>query len=128
MTPSEFLERVSQQYADITPLDRADKRPQKKNSTSLFIDGQWYECAVKDEAISKTLKDGGLESKALSTLDVQVLNARVLRDILGIVNVRTDSRIDFVGGSRGIDGLVRRCEEDSIAAFAMYPVTISELL
>lgn len=64
----------------------------------------------------------------MSTLDVQVLNDRVLRDILGIENVRTSSAVDFVGGSRGIEGLVRRCQEDSLAAFAMHPCNINELL
>ena len=64
----------------------------------------------------------------MSTLDVQILNDRVLRDILGITNVRQDSRVDFVGGSRGLKGLVKRCKEDSVAAFAMHPIGINDLL
>ena len=47
--------------------------------------------------------------REIGYLDVQILNDRVLRDILGIENVKTDERVDFVGGSRGIEGLVRRC-------------------
>lgn len=90
---------------------------------SLLLDGQWYECTVKQEAVEKTvLEHGG--SRAVSTLDVQVLNDRVLRDVLGIENVRASSAVDFVGGSRGLNGLVRRCQEDSLGAFAMYPCNI----
>lgn len=59
---------------------------------------------------------------------MQVLNDRVIRDILGIENVRTSSDIDFVGGSRGIEGLIKRCSDDSLAAFAMHPCSIDELL
>ena len=66
--------------------------------------------------------------REIGHLDVQILNDRVLRDILGIENVKTDERVDFVGGSRGTDGLVRRCEEDSLAAFAMHPISINDLL
>ena len=66
--------------------------------------------------------------REIGYLDVQILHDRVLRDILGIENVKTDERVDFVGGSRGIDGLVRRCQEDSLAAFAMHPIGIDDLL
>lgn len=57
-----------------------------------------------------------------------MLNDRVFRDILGIENVRASSKVDFVGGSRGLEGLVKRCNEDSLAAFAMHPVSIDQLL
>lgn len=59
---------------------------------------------------------------------MQILNEHVFRDILGIENVRNDPRVDFVGGSRGVDGLLKRCTEDSVAAFKMHPVQINELL
>lgn len=66
--------------------------------------------------------------REVATLDVQVLNDRVLRDILGIENVRTSSAVDFVGGSRGLDGILTRCNEDSLAGFCMHPVSIDQLL
>jgi uncharacterized protein (DUF1015 family) len=52
----------------------------------------------------------------------------VLSPILGITDLRSDERIDFVGGIRGLDELVKRCNEDCVAAIAMYPVTLSELM
>ena len=93
----------------------------------MLIDGTWYECRVKDEAIQKCVDDFGGD-RTVSTLDVQVLNDRVLRDILGIENVRTSQNVDFVGGSRGLEGLVKRCQEDCLAAFCMHPVSIDQLL
>ena len=92
-----------------------------------MIDGQWYECSIKDAAIEQSVRENGGQ-KAVGALDVQVLNDRVFRDILGIENVRTSPKVDFVGGSRGLEGLVKRCSEDSLAAFAMHPVSIEQLL
>ena len=83
---------------------------------------------MKQAAIGAGILEHGHSKRPVASLDVQVLNDRVFRDILGIENVRTDNRVDFVGGSRGIDGLVRRCQEDSVAAFAMYPIGINDLL
>jgi uncharacterized protein (DUF1015 family) len=56
------------------------------------------------------------------------LTELLLDPILGIKDLRSDERIDFVGGIRGLDGLVKRCNEDCLAAFAMYPVQLKELM
>lgn len=63
----------------------------------------------------------------IKSLDVQILNDRVLDDILGIKDVRNDKRIDFVGGIRGTQELEKRCNEDSVAAFSLYPLAIEDL-
>ena len=60
-------------------------------------------------------------------MDAQILNDLVLDNILGIKDVRNDKRIDFVGGGRGIGELEKRCLEDAVAAFAMYPLHIDDL-
>ena len=60
-------------------------------------------------------------------LDSQMLTDLVLQPILGISDLRGDDRIDFVGGIRGLGELVKRCNEDCMAAFAMYPVQLKEL-
>lgn len=61
-------------------------------------------------------------------LDSQLLTDLVLEPILGISDLRSDERIDFVGGIRGLPELVKRCNEDCVAAFAMYPVHLKELM
>ena len=123
-----FINKLKANFADVRRFpDQNDVRPKRRGVTSLLIDGTWHECVIKPEAVAKTVAElGGRES--VGALDVQVLNDRVLRDILGIENVRTSSAIDFVGGSRGLEGLVKRCETDCLAAFCMHPVTIDQLL
>ena len=64
----------------------------------------------------------------MKSLDVQYLSDNILNRVLEIVNIRTDERIECVGGIRGLRELEKRCNEDCVAAFAMFPVNISELL
>ena len=124
----DFMNKLRANFADISECpDQTAVRPSGHGAVSLLIEGHWYDCRIKPEAVEKTVLDFG-GNRAVSTLDVQVLNDRVLRDILGIENVRTSSDIDFVGGSRGLEGLVKRCSEDCLAAFCMHPVSIDQLL
>jgi uncharacterized protein (DUF1015 family) len=67
-------------------------------------------------------------STPVSMLDSQILTELVLSPVLGISDIRGDDRIDFVGGIRGLDALMKRCNEDCVAAFALYPVTLEELM
>lgn len=69
---------------------------------------------VKEDKIDK--------SNLIKQLDSQLLTDLVLGPVLGISDLRCDERIDFVGGIRGLEELVKRCNEDCVAAFAMYPV------
>ena len=64
----------------------------------------------------------------IKMLDSQILTDHVLSPLLSISDLRSDERIDFVGGIRGLDELVKRCNEDCDAAFAMYPVQLQELM
>ena len=63
----------------------------------------------------------------VKSLDVSLLQDMLLEPVLGIDDPKTNARIDFVGGIRGLDELVRRCNEDCVVAFAMYPTSIQEL-
>ena len=84
----------------------------------MLVDNTWYLCEVKNEYKSDDPVDG---------LDVAILQNYVLAPVLGIGDPKTDKRIDFVGGIRGIDELERRVKTDSKVAFAMYPTSIHEL-
>ena len=118
------MDKIKDNFADVREFpNQLDVRPKRRGVTSLLMDDKWYECTIKQEAIEKCVQEHG-GNREVSTLDVQVLNDRVLRDILGIENVRTSSAVDFVGGSRGLEGLVKRCQTDSLAAFCMHPVSI----
>jgi len=86
----------------------------------LYLDHKWYSLLVKPDKIDR--------SNLVKQLDCQVLTDLVLSPILGITDLRCDDRIDFVGGIRGLGELVKRCNEDCVAAFAMHPVSLIELM
>lgn len=85
----------------------------------MYLKGHWFLCRIRQE--DRRPQD------PVGDLDVSILQERLLAPVLGITEPKTDSRIDFVGGIRGVKELVRRCEEDCAVAFAMYPTAIGEL-
>lgn len=111
----EFLQKVGESYEIEGPLADVElPKPTQKNEASLYLGNRWYRLKVKDDKIDK--------SNLIKQLDCQLLTDLVLSPILGISDLRSDERIDFVGGIRGLEELVKRCHEDCVAAFAMYPV------
>lgn len=117
LTPVQFLEDVSKVYRFLSK-DTVCKKPAHKGQMSLLVDGTWYLLEVKDEYQSDDPVEG---------LDVAILQNHILAPVLGIADPKTDHRIDFVGGIRGIEELERRAATDCKAAFAMYPTSIHEL-
>ena len=116
----EFLKKVETALGEVT-LCAGDKpfRPSEQHSIGLFVGGKWY-CVKFREEICK--------AESLSErLDCAILQKYLLAPVLGIADPRTDKRIDFVGGIRGLEYLEKRCKEDMAAAISMYPVTMSEL-
>ncbi|MCI9597285.1 MAG: DUF1015 family protein [Firmicutes bacterium] len=93
--------------------------PEAKHCFSMFLEGNWYRLTAKPEIIPDHVID---------SLDVAILQNQILEPILGIEDPRTDKRIDFVGGIRGLEELKRRCEADMKIAFAVHPVEIADLL
>lgn len=116
MSSEDFLTRISEAY-DVQPLgEGGNPKPSKKGECSLFLDKKWVTLNVKQDRLDPT--------NLIKMLDSQLLTDLVLSPILGITDLRGDDRIDFVGGIRGLDELVKRCDEDCVAAFAMYPVQL----
>lgn len=116
LTTDEFLDKLSEKF-DVK--DEADKvKPSQKGEYGLFLEDKWYRLSAKPEI----LKDDAVEG-----LDVSILQNEVLSPILGIGDPRTDKRIDFVGGIRGLQELEDRCHKDMKLAFSMYPTSIGEL-
>ena len=85
----------------------------------MFLEDSWYSLKVRPQ---------GLSSDPVEGLDVSILQNQLLEPVLGIGDPRTDKRVDFIGGIRGLGELERRCHEDMKVAFSMYPTSISELL
>ena len=117
LAPEELLEELDS-IVDIIKTDDAPIRPEAKGQWSMLLEDTWYLCQVKPELLVDDPVEG---------LDVSLLQNLILQPLLGIEDPKTDSRIDFVGGIRGLGELERRCNTDCKIAFAMYPTSIAEL-
>lgn len=116
LTPEEFLSGIKKVF-DVEKLDKAE-HPKRKGQVTLFLEDKWYLLTLKPEYENCDPVEG---------LDVSILQKQILEPVLGIQDPKTDKRIDFVGGIRGLSELERRVHTDMKAAFAMYPTSIGEL-
>ncbi len=112
-----FLEKLGENFE--INVAAPPYKPEGKHIFSMFLDGTWYQLTAKESILSDDIIEG---------LDVSILQKNVLHPLLGIADPRTDKRIDFVGGIRGLKELEYRCSTDMKIAFALYPVSISDLL
>lgn len=117
MTEEAFLKKVSEIF-EVKQIEEGKKEPEEKGNFSMYLGGKWYSCHIKTEDIPHD---------PVESLDVSVLQNKLLAPVLGIQDPKTEKRIDFVGGIRGTKELERRCRQDCVAAFAMYPTSIQEL-
>ncbi len=118
MSSLEFLARVREAFA---VTENGSPSPKERGAWSMYVDGKWYGLTLKNESSQPA---GVVES-----LDVSVLQDRLLDPILGIKDVRTDKRIDFVGGIRGTEELERLVNEGKAeVAFSLYATSLDDLL
>lgn len=130
LTPQEFLRKIEEIF-EITP-EEGPYRPERKGRFGLYLQKKWYRLVRKPEIGEQygkagTVGDSLRKPDPVRELDVAVLQRMILEPVLGITDPRTDERIDFVGGIRGVKELERRCEQDCAAAFSLYPTSIGEL-
>ncbi|OLR64934.1 DUF1015 domain-containing protein [Peptoniphilus porci] len=116
-TEKEFLEKLRENF-EVEVAKTSPYKPEGKGCFGMYLSDKWYKLKVKDELV----KDDIIER-----LDVSILQNLVLDKILGIKNPRTDERIDFVGGIRGLYELEERTREDMQIAFSLYPTSLEEL-
>ena len=117
MTPSHFLGEVARVFA----MQSGPAAPSEKGQVSMYVAGAWH---------TVDLESAGLPSSGvLERLDGNVLQERLLEPILGIRDIRTDPRIEFVGGAKGTNALEQLVDSGRMAvAFSMYPVSLVELM
>ena len=117
MTPEHFLGEIARTFA----MTSGPATPVEKGNVSMYVAGKWY---------TVDLESGGLPGTGvIDTLDGNLLQERLLKPILGIQDVRTDKRIDFVGGAKGTQALEQMVDSGRMAvAFSMYPVSMVELM
>ena len=120
LTPAQFLDRVRENF-DVEDKGTEIYHPDRLHNFSMYLDGRWY---------SLTAKPGTYDDNdPIGVLDVTVSSDKILRDILGITDLRSDKRIDFVGGIRGLEELQRRVDSGEMKmALALYPVTMDQLM
>lgn len=118
LSQKEFIHRIEENF-EITLIGPKAFEPQKKAEFGMYLDNNWYRLSAK--AGLREIKD------PVEALDVSLLQNYLLQPILGIEDPRSDKRIDFIGGIRGLKELERRVEEDMAVAFSMYPTSITEL-
>lgn len=119
LSSEEFFEKIAAAGFRTEDMGENMYYPEGKHVFSMYLDGKWYKLTAEERIIPDHVID---------SLDVAVLQNSLLDPILGIKDPRTDKRIDFVGGIRGLGELKKRAESDMKIAFAVYPVEISDLL
>ena len=116
-TEAEIIDELKK-VGTLDELNSDDKHPREKGDVSVYIGSKWYTLSFNDELMVDDPVEG---------LDVSILQNNVLKPVFGIIDPKTDKRIDFVGGIRGTKELERRVNSDCKIAFAMYPTSIQEL-
>jgi uncharacterized protein (DUF1015 family) len=117
-SPLDFISELEETFY-ITKLLEASP-PNEKGLFSMYLENQWYSLKPKDRIFTENPK---------ANLDVTFLSEKILSPILGIEDLRKDTRIDFVGGIRGLNELERRVDSKEMkVAFALFPVSMDELI
>ena len=118
LSEEEFLEKIKDNF-DIADISDEAVKPVKKGQVTMYLSDKWYTLNAKTALLEIT--------DPVKSLDVSLLQDYLLGPVLGIGDPRTDKRIDFIGGIRGLDELKRRADSDMKVSFAMYPTSIDEL-
>ena len=120
LSDEEFLNAISQNFI-IEEKETEIYRPEKLHNFSLYLSGKWYSLTAKEGTYN--------DSDPIGVLDVTISSDLILRDILNIHDLRSDKRIDFVGGIRGLGELKKRVDSGEMAmALALYPVSMEQLI
>ena len=118
LSREQFFEAVKEKF-ELEEIGKEPYAPAEKGTFGMYLDNTWYALKVLPQYKSADPVKG---------LDVSILQDQLLGPVLGIGDPRTDKRIDFIGGIRGLKELERRVSEDMEIAFSMYPTSIEELL
>jgi uncharacterized protein (DUF1015 family) len=120
LSSEEFMGRVKENFDVEEYSGEGQYKPVEKHTFGMYVEDKWYKLSPKEGIYD--------ENDPVDRLDVSILQKNLLNPILGIENPRTDKRVDFVGGIRGLEELERRVSKDMKIAFSMYPTTMEDLL
>ncbi len=122
LSPSELKSKIEEKFnvTELNVADPEDAKPKKRAEFAMYLDGKWYSLVPKPGVVPA--------NDPVKSLDVSVLQNNILDPLLGIDDPRTNNRIDFIGGIRGLKELVTRCNADCKVAFALYPTGMDQLI
>ncbi len=120
LSSEEFMKRVGESFIIEEHQGPDPYKPVSKHHFGMYLDGKWYELQARANSFNA--------NDPVDRLDVSIMQNNLLSPILGIQDPRTDKRIDFVGGIRGLKELERRVNEGMAVAFSMYPTTVQDLM
>lgn len=118
-TEEQFIEKIGEKFT-VEPVGESAYKPECSHTFGMLLGSKWYKLTAKEDTFN--------ENDPVEVLDVSILQNNLISPILNINDPRTDKRIDFVGGIRGLGELERRAGEDMCLAFSMYPTTLKELM
>lgn len=119
MSVHQFIDRVSESFT-IDEVERKDGTPTQRHEFGMYMDNTWYKLTLKSTP--------DFHEDPVKSLDVTILQDKILKPILGITDVRTDDRLDYIAGDKELGGLEQRCEQGWAVSFACYPTSIDELM
>ena len=120
LTSAQFLEKLEQNF-DVKKMGKEMYHPTGLHNFSLYLDGEWYSLTPKKGTYN--------DADPIGVLDVDISSRLILDEILGIKDLRTDKRIDFVGGIRGLNELKERVDSGEMKmALALYPVSMQQIM
>lgn len=120
MTPAEFLNALQEDFV-VEIKGKAPYRPQHMHEFSLYLEGTWYSLTAREGTF--------VPDDPIGVLDVDISSRLILDKLLGIKDLRSDKRIDFVGGLRGLDELKKRVDSGEMKmALALYPVSMQQIM
>lgn len=118
LTEEEFLNKIKEKF--IIKETKNNYKPNKKGEVGMYLEDKWYTIEFGKEYLES--------DNIVDSLDISILQNHILDEILGIKNPRTDKRIDFIGGIRGLKEIEKRVHDDMKVGFLMYPTDINELI
>ncbi|MDD6808386.1 MAG: DUF1015 family protein [Oscillospiraceae bacterium] len=120
LSKEDFIKAISEKFQIESVLQLNPYAPEERHTFGMFLDGSWYKLTAKNGTFDET--------DPVLSLDVSILQNNLISPILGIDDPRTDKRIDFVGGIRGLKELEKRATSDMVLAFSMFPTSLDELI
>ncbi len=120
LSKEEYINKLTQSF-EVKLVGKTQSKPSKLHEFGMYLEGEWYALTANEGTFD--------DNDPIGVLDVTILSKQILEPVLNIVDLRTDKRIDFVGGIRGLGELEKRVDSGEMkVAFALYPVSMKQLI